>query len=567
MKIFFKFFVAITTVAILFSSCGKSADEGKMIPSNAMFVSHINTKSLLEKVTWDDIKQTSWFKKASSDSSMPEWRKKILDNPSASGIDFDKGLVFFAQKGAGDLFYLVVQGSLKSEKDFEQFNKNFDPSQTIKKEGDINLLALKDKHVVGWNEKYFVYAMNSATPSGPMSKWNDNSSLQPDVTSVDHSAELSVYCTKLFSLKSDSSLAHNEKFADLLKENGDVHVWQNTEEMFKSTSSMGALGMLKLDAFFQGNVSTYTVNFDKGKIEVKQKGYASKELTDIMKKNLSGNINTGMIKDIPSKNVFAVFAANFKPQGIVDLIKLTGTDGFVNSYAQQMGFTLDDFSKSTNGDLLLAFTDFKLKADSFNYKDNMGNDVGAGKFNKPEFNYIFAVGVGDKASLQKIIASGKKVTSQLGKDSLLNDVMTDKTFALSNSNDFAKQYLAGGNNSNFDFTDKISGHPVGLFIDIHKILTELSSEKIDNPNDKFMFDQSLKMWNNVIMTGGDYTNGAFTANTVINLVDGSTNSLKQLNTYVDQMYKLNEEKRAGNLRENKLDSLLTPPPIDTVKVK
>ena len=565
MKSFLKFAFAIIAVAIMFSSCGKSSDEGAMIPSNAMFVSHIDMKSMGKKLSWDDIKQTSWYKKAYSDSSTPDWRKKILDNPASSGIDFDKGLIFFAQKGTGDDFHLVVEGSIKSEKDFELFNKNFDPAQTVRKEGSVNLLTLKDKNVVGWDGNHFVYTMNSSTTSSELYKWNQDKDAQPNPAPTDNSADLSAYCVKLFSLKSDSSLAKNQKFSSLLSEKGDLHFWQNTEEIMKSVPNMGMLGMLKLDAFFKDNVTTYTANFDNGKIEIDQKGYASKELTDLLKSQMNGKVNNDMIKDIPSQNVFGVLATSFKPGTLVALIKLTGADGFINTYAQQMGFSLDDFSKATNGNMLLAFSDFKMKADSFNYKDDSGNEIGSGKFNKPDLNFIFSVGIGDKASLQKVIGAGKTLSTQMGKDSLFQENMNDKRVAFSNTPDFAKQYLAGGNNK-FDFTDKISGHPIGLYIDFHKILSELATAKSKDPNENVMLDQSLKMWNNMVMTGGDFKGGAFTATADINLVDEKTNSLKQLNIYMDDMFKF-AEARKDNSHEKKLDSLLTPPPIDTVKVK
>lgn len=565
MKSLLKFAFAISAVAIIFSSCGKSSDEGAMIPSNAMFVTHIDMKSMGQKVSWDDIKQTSWYKKAYSDSSTPDWRKKILDNPGSSGIDFDKGLIFFAQKGSGNDFHLVVEGSLKSEKDFEQFNKNFDPTQTVKKEGSVNLLTLKDKNVVGWDGKHFMYTMNSSTTSSELYKWNQNKDAQPNASPADNSVELSAYCVKLFALKSDSSLAKNQKFASLLNEKGDIHFWQNTEEIMKSVPNMGMLGMLKLDAFFKDNITTYTVNFDNGKVEVDQKGYASKELTDVLKSHMSGKVNTDMIKDIPSQNVFAVLTTSFKPGMLEALIKLTGADGILNTYAQQMGFSLDDFSKATNGNMMLAFSDFKMKSDSFDYKDDSGNEIGTGKFNKPDLNFVFSVGIGDKASLQKIIGAGKTFSSQMGKDSLFQENMNDKRLAFSNNSNFAKQYLAGNSNK-FDFTDKISGHPIGFYIDFHKILSELATAKSKDPNDNEMLDQSLKMWNNVVMTGGDFKDGAFTATADVNLIDVKTNSLKQLNTYFDEMFKLAEAKKA-NSHEKKLDSLLTPPPIDTVKVK
>lgn len=561
MKKFLNLFFAISSMALLFTSCGKNNGIGNMIPSDALFAAQANMKSLDSKLSWNDIKQTEWYKKAVSDSSIPEWRRKILDNPSASGIDFDEGLIFFAAKNPQTGYYIAAEGKLKSEKDFEQFNKNFDSSQTVRKEGDINLITLKGKNVVGWNNDHFVYIMNPETTSSQMNQWNDSSNSQPNVT-VDKSAELSELCKKLFSLKSDSSLAKNEKFNALLKENGDIHVWQNNEALMKSSPSMGMLGMLKLDAFIKDNISTYTVNFDNGKVEVDQKAYVSKELFDIIKKYTGSSVNMDMIKNIPSQNVIGLLAWNFKPEGLTELIKLTGADGLVNTYSQQMGFGLDDVSKATNGDLLLAFTDLKMKGDSTSANSN-GKPHDFGHL-FPDFNYIFSVGIGNKASLQKIIDAATKMTSQFGKDSIVNYVMNDKTFALSNTNTFAKEYLAGNNNK-YDFTDKFSGHPVGFFLDIHKILTGFSELPNDSDDKKEMLNESLNMWNNIISYGGDFKDNAVTAHTEINMINKNTNSLKQLNDYINKMFTLEEKRKSESTA--KLDSLLTPPPIDTVKVK
>lgn len=559
MKSFYKLSIAFGVMIILFSSCGKNNEAGKMIPGNALFVAQLNMKSLDSKLSWDQLKQTAWYQKAYSNASAPDWRKKILDNPSASGIDFDNELTFFVSKGNGNDYFLAAEGKIKNENDFEQFNKNFDSSQAVTKEDGINLLILKDKNVVGWKDKDFVYVMNPETTASEMYKLKDSTNLQPDMP-VDKSAELSEFCKKLFSLKTDSSLANNDKFSSLLKENGDIHLWQNNEAIINSRPDMGILGMVKLDAFIKDNISTYTVNFDKGEIDVNQKSYVSKDLADVLKKYMGKSINMDMIKNIPSQNILGLLAFNFKPEGLVQLIKLTGADGLVNSFSQKMGFGLDDISKATNGDFLLAFTDFKMNKSLFNSNDSGGN---LGNLNKPDFNYIFSVGVGDKASLQKIIDGIKKMGSQMGKDSLVNNyVMNDKTFAIGSSLSFANQYLAGNNNK-YEFTDKFSGHPVGFFLDIHKILSQFASTESANADDKVMLNKSLNMWNNITAYGGDFKDNAFTFHTEINLVNRDTSSLKQLSDYINAMYKINEAKKDEN--NNKLDSLLVPPPIDTVK--
>lgn len=550
MKNLFKLSFIISAV-FLFSSCGKKNEAGKMIPGNAIFVAQVNVKSLENKLSWKEIQKTPIYKKAISDSSMGEWRKKILENPSSSGIDFEDGLVFFTADHNGSK-YFAAEGKIKTESDFIEFNKNFAENKTSTKDGDISLLVLKENNVVGWNGDHFIYIMNPENSKYHIGKWEDGEKNQTNTPPADRSAEFSTLCKSLFSLKTDSSLATNDKYAALLKENGDIHVYQNTDAMINNSNALGMLGMLKLDAFLKGNASTYTIDFEKGKIDVSQKLYVSKELTDIAKKYMGKNINMDMIKRIPSNDIIGLMAANFKPEGITEMIKLTGADGLINTYTQPMGFNLDDFSKATNGDWLVAFTDLSISKDS-------------NKIN-PDFHYLFSSGVGDKASLDKILAAAKKTTDEMGKDSMINYSINNNVFAVSNSSSFANQYLNGSSNNNFDFATQISGHPVAFYLDLHKLLSQFSSVANNKPNRKEMIDQSLNFWNNIISTGGEFNDGGFTFHTDINLIKKDSNSLPQLNNYLNQLYVIHEKQKADTSTNNlRLDSLLVPPPVDTVK--
>ena len=552
MKPFIKIFLSFSAIIFFLSSCSKKNEVGKMIPSDALFVAQVNVKSLGTKVSWNEIKETSIYKKMLGDSAEDEWKSKIMDNPSSTGIDFDDGLVFFAVKHPGEQ-YVAAEGKIKNEKDFENFNKNLDPSQTLKKVGDINIFTLKNKSVVGWNDGRFVYVSSPKLPA-KMEMGNGASAENTDLTAI---------CTKLFSLKSDSSLAGNDKFKSLLNENGDAHIWQNTEAMVNSSASLGMLGMLKLDAFTKDNISTFTINFDNGKIDVAQKMFLSKDLTDIVKKYMGNSIDMQMIKKIPSQNVFGLLALNFKPEGITELIKLTGADGIVNSYAQQYGFTLDDFSKATDGNCLLSFSDLKMKKDSTAMgPDNMPQDY---RSLLPGFNFLFSTGIADKASLQKLIGAVKKMTGPMS-DSAVNFVTNDKLFAVSNNNSYASQYLNSTADNKYPFTDQISGHPVAFFLDLHQLMTQFSTMKKTESSKVAMLDLALKTWDNILSTGGEFKDNGFNFTTDINLINKDTNSLKQLTNYLDQMYTMHEEEKAQFPKNGPaLDSLLKVPPVDTVK--
>lgn len=572
MKSFFRLTVLFVGAAFLFTSCSKKNEEGKMIPKNAMFVIQLNSKSLKEKLTWDDIKNSNWYNMALEHThyeamSNPEI-KKILDNPENSGIDLNSSLVFFVDKNPGTEGEAVLEGSIKNADNFAQFNKSFDSSSTINKDGDINILKLHDKAVVAWNDKHFVYAFDAGDAKSRFNPMDTGMANQSNVAPlVDKSVTLSAVCKNLFSLKSDSSLAENEKFTKLLKEKGDIHAWVNSEEIMKSSSSLGMLGMLKLDVFFKDNIGTYTINFDNGKIDINHKGYAGKEFSDFLKKYSGGNINTDMIKNIPSQNVLGVLAMNYKPEAIKELIKLTGMDGFLNMYTGQMGFNLDDFVKANKGDLTLAFSDLSMK-DASLPMNGISNDssMPMSTYKKPDFNILFSVSIGDKASFQKLLDAGKKIGGEMGRnDTSIAYGQNDKVFAIANHQHFLNDYLAGKANNKYDFIDKLSGHSIGLYIDIHKILSVLANEKINDADKKLIMDESLKLWNNVFVTTGDFKNNALTGHTEINLIDQNTNSLKQLNHYFDTIAKVEKEKMDKQKSEMKMtDSLMVPPPIDTV---
>lgn len=566
MKKYLNLTIAFSAMAIVFASCNKGGDEAKMIPGNAIFVASINMQSVNKKISWKEVKQTAWFQKLYADSTTPEWRRKILDNPEASGIDLDKNITFFATKNGEQDMYLVAEGIIKNEKDFEQFNKNFDPAQNVTKSGDVSTLTLKDQSILAWKGNQFAYVMNSSfNPSQMMSNWNDTANLPSNPAPINNSALLSGYAVKLFTLHADSSLAKNDKFSDLLKSKGDMYFWQNTEESMKNNPALGMVSMLKMDAFFKNNFSAFTVNFENGKIEIDQKQYMSKELSDLMKKYKGSGINKDMIANIPSQNVLGIFTTSFKPGLLEAVIKMIGADGLANMFLQQAGFGLEDLSKANNGNMLMAVTDLQMKANTLkDIKDSAGNDL---NMMIPDMKFSMVMGVKDRPSFEKILNAGKKMLSQMPNDTTVSMVLNDKYFVASNSATLANQYLAGNNKNKFDFIDKIDGQSMGAYVDLHKIFTQLSTQPTNNEERKALMDENLKFWNYVSMKAGDMDGDALKGEIKINMLDQNTNSLKLLNNYADGMFKIAEANKLRNPDKRNLDSLLTPPPVDTIPTK
>ena len=132
-----------------------------------------------------------------------------------------------------------------------------------------------------------------------------------------------------------------------------------------------------------------------------------------------------------------------------------------------------------------------------------------------------------------------------GSDTSIAYGQNEKIFAVSNRQHFLNDYLAGNTNNKYDFIDKLSGHPIGVFIDIHKLLSVLSTENKPNAEHEVIMNESLKLWNNIYVTAGEIDKDAITGNTEINFIDQGTNSLKQLNHYFDEIAKVEMAKQGG----------------------
>jgi len=513
----------LLSMAVIFflTSCGsKTNKEGRYIPENAVFALHLNGESLHSKLSWEEIKQSELFKEAYSDSNTTALMKSVMDNPENTGIDVKNDVVVFMVKDStGEGGYIAVEGTVKDAAKFKQFNisANKTPATETEKDG-IHFLA-SEKMTSSWKDDKFVMVMDvpAFNRYNRMKEFGDDSTAN---ATPGMKRDLNALVAQIFSLKEDKSLGKEEKFSDLVKTKGDIHFWLNIEALGLSSSNMpgmAALSMINLKKIYEGSRMTATVSFDNGKIDADFVSYSGKEMTDLVKKYSGSNISTEMVKRIPSKNVAALFALNFKPEGIREYLKLLGVEGFANMGAGFLGFTMDDFIKANKGDIVLSVTDF--------VQDSTGG--------KPDFSVLFSASIGDKPSFGKLVEAGKKLGKEkLGENSpMVSYNMNDNYFVIGNKKADVDKYIATANNSSVDFLDKISGNSSAGYVNFQYIMKAMESDAKRDSITYTIYDASVKMWDNLTFTGTGFKNGGSTSHLEINLVDKSTNSLKQLHNY------------------------------------
>jgi hypothetical protein len=516
-------------------SCSSADKSGIAIPKDASFVLHINASSITSKVNWQEIQQTDWFKNmyAGENDSLT---KKLMDDPSNTGIDLKSDLAFFVKK-QGQGGYSAFEGSVSNEAAFEAFNKKINKDAAVSKNGDINIMKLGDgKGVLAWNGKRFVYIMD--TPMGGLSdrlQGGDSAYAGPYAFPID---SLQKFGVQLFDLEKKNSLTSDERFASLIKEQGDVHFWANAEQY--SDMLGGFLSVLKLNVLFEDNVSATTLNFENGKITMKTKSYYNKELRDLMDKYPPGEISNDIINRIPSQNVAAVFVMKYPPAGLKDLIKLIGVDGLVNSELGKLGFSIDEFIKANKGDMLLTVTDFTFGEREVTIPNPEGEPYTM-KTTSPDAKVLFATSVNDKAAFEKMIGVMKaQIPEQIQGSLKTTYQLNDTWFAAGNSPEQVNAFLAGGNNKHA-FAGRITGKAFGGYIDVQKLL-QSSKPAMTDSGAIAMMDASIAMWQDIVVTSGGKKDNSITSEAEINLVDKNTNSLKQLNKWFDTMSKISKQK-------------------------
>jgi hypothetical protein len=272
--------------------------------------------------------------------------------------------------------------------------------------------------------------------------------------------------------------------------------------------------------------------------------YAGEDLSKLYKKYGGGKVNEDMLKRIPGKDMIAVIGLNFKPEGVKEFLKMLNLDGLLNIGLNSVGFGMDDFIKANKGDIAIGISDLQLKTDTSSGKMNMDGDVRIRSMMKPDVNFIFSASIGDKDAFNKLINAGKKLGGKFVDDKTLPIAYNSNGnyFVLSNSKENADKYLAG-TNAVSDFVSKISGQAFGGFLNIQAAMKPFANEASKDSAGKAMYDASLKMWDNVLWKGGDIDDGAITQNIEINLMDKTTNSLKQLNQYSSELGRLQKEKQ------------------------
>jgi hypothetical protein len=523
--------LAIAVTVTLFAvSCKKGGKTGLLVPKEAAVVFYFNSGSLSSKLSWEEIKKSEWFQQASRETS-DSFARKMLQDPSLSGVNTDKGFCFFlAGRGRGG--YASFQGDIKDQAAFEEMVKHSGKSSaTPEKSGDLSILRMNDA-VLTWNKSKFVFVADAPFNMN----MNGGSRRFPEDSLVE-------FAKNIYKLKGKDLLDSDSKFADLIQSKGDMHLWLNAGNLY-SNMTMGIMDMMKMNVLMEGNISTGTLSFDDGKITLNGKQYYGKELTKLINKYSSKGAGSELTGRLPNGDVLAAGVYSYPVGAITEMIKLIGADGLANAFLGQKGLSLDDIGKAFKGDLAFAVTDVVSRVDTVKYEYE--GKTSSYTTNKSEPQYVFGMAIDDQKSFDKIYNVFSEDLNKMPPG--MADIKTEKGWlTVSNTPALTSGFLAGNNKP--AYADKISGHTLGVFFNLQKFMTLINSEMRDSASSKVL-QLSKETWQDVTMYA-DYKGGTGSYQFDVNLINKGTNSLKQLNQYADKIVAIRNAERA---RYNVVDS-------------
>lgn len=540
--------IMISVAMLLMASCKKSNTQGRFIPSDASMIVHVNAASLSEKLPWTEVKQNEFFQKMYADTSLSSVAKSALDNPENTGVDIKKDLIFFAMKDSTGT-YVAFEGSIKDAAKFKAYNTaSLKKAAATQKDG-IEYLSTDDV-TVSWDNKKFIVVADAPTDNVRYTEnpWMDSAFKKLNIDSLAKTAPKTdrnelLTATQLHSLAAKASMSENERFGKLVTGKGDLHFYVNIEGLSTADGGMPGMSMVNMSKLTQGAVATGTANFENGKIEMDLMFYANKEMTSFWKKYAGNNINEDLLKRLPAKDVAVFMAMNFKPEGLKEFLKITGMDGFVSLGAPMLGFSLDDFIKANKGDLVFSVAD--LAKDSTT---------------QPQASIFFAASVNDKPSFDKLVASGKKFGGEI--KSQINTPLffyyNEQYFSMGNNQAAVDQFVSKQGNSQLDFYKKITTGPIAGYVNMQYIIGIMQADAGKDSLTQVSLTAASKMWDNIMISGGTFKNDGLSQHVEINLVDKSTNSLKQLNQYMGVVGSVAQQKSKELQPKSQGEQMLLP---------
>lgn len=374
--------IAAILVSALFWSCKDSAELTNAIPTDAIVVMHVDTKSLLTKADYKPldnklIKEALEKEKnngSERNKAMTGKLEEFLKNPNSSGID----LIHDCYMYVGNTSMGIIWGMKDAAKFKETLTKTFEiPAEAIKEEDGISTIDLSGMAKVGWTKDKILIITAPASAMYGFGQGN-----QPDMMEL---------LKKQLKQTDKESLNSNKAFTEFVKDKKDISffysysnvsgLWSNmTSQMMGAYGDQSTTGLdsvsSKLSDQIKGVNAAGFVSFEKGEIVAENKFYydtpeAEKRFTELSGK-LTQELKGDQMKYLTEKPLFLA-AMGINGGGIYNYLTDLGLMQFFENIAgsnlNEMGVDLKSLISNVEGDISVSVNGMKTVMKKVYYGD------------------------------------------------------------------------------------------------------------------------------------------------------------------------------------------------------
>jgi hypothetical protein len=497
------------------------------LPGNAKMIIKINPASLGQKMKWEELVKYKMFEDLMKEA--PEG-KDFFTDPALTGIDLAQGLFLIVPANSNNKKPApILCGILKDTTRFAAMIKKTSPKKQPVKIGSGKLI-IDGNTALAWNKEVFIFT--GTTNKQKLSNQNVKTKTPAELTQT---KQLTQTCKTILNKKNPSLT--NENFTSLLREQGDLYLWMNNSiqsEPQKKGKAQEVVGMLNKNFMKRGNFSSAVVNFENGKVVAQMKRYVSGSLDSIYKKYPSKNINTKLLRKLPSGHAIFLGSFNFSTEMLNEILAKAGADKYIDSASKQK-IKIEDVLSAIRGDITLA----GLKVYEFTEEDSVTQALNGMQ--------VFLTGhINDKEKFKRLITllEKKEQDTTTTKPTKMKPLVfsNDSVFVVSISQIAAQKFLdaPGGNEEIEKMVSPYKDHPSAFFLDLKTIfgfaMQKIAGGKSDE--EAKQTSEALGMFDKVISYGGEYNNSSTSSTIELTLTNKDENSFRQFMNLFNQFYSM-----------------------------
>jgi hypothetical protein len=545
----------------IFTSCHHVPKHVRFVPRDAMVVVGVHTGKIKKELTWSAITGSNLLDELQKSGAGDKAPAAIRDLEN-SGIDFGSTLYFYTKPDTrfADGTKMAAVLPLADAGKLNSYIQQHFPGSSVQQINGRSALMLDKKICISWNDEVAM-VMNSIVrkvdhnEQGHMDTLGGGASLGSRgvpipidsfnwTEEIPDSAATFSAMAEAFQPAKGSGVDEINHFVSLEKADHDISVWVNYDAMTDMLSSanngMGMMGGSIGNTMFKSSAMATGFDFEKGRLAGLMRYYASDSMKPVAREFGKEMVDGDMLRRLPAPGLNMAAGYHLSPAVIKMMLEKLNLSGMANLALMSQGITMDDALGGFTGDMVFAINNFRVESKLQEIDSATQAEYGLTPMSmaKPAADFVFALKIGDKAKLGKLLAL-------FGKSGMLQQtapntyvipgtasggtlVIGDKYIAASTNQASAQAFLKEHAGAMPDAVhQEISGHPFGIWADVHSFLGGASSVG-GNAADSAAVVAVRNTFTSFSVKGGEMKNDANEYNMTLGFVNKEENSLVQL---------------------------------------